>query len=65
MASLTPKNFHPDDPTTDLWLRLLRARPPKESYKPRTAAEKRQVSIRLQSYYAEHGHPRQGLPFGT
>lgn len=63
-ASLDKYNFNPEDPTVGLWKRLLRRRPPKDSYKPRTRAERRAAAIRTQEYYTDKPHPRVGGPFG-
>lgn len=63
MATLNEDNFHPDDPTVDLWRRLLRMKPP--AYKARTPAERRKAAISVQNYYLAHRHPRQGIQPGS
>jgi hypothetical protein len=49
-----------DDPTRDIWLRLLRKVPGKGNGRQRTAAERRATSRRLREHYADTPHPRKG-----
>ncbi len=54
--------FHPEDPTKWLWKKLLRSRPLIDGRPPKTKAQKKQIAVRVQTYYTEHLHPRRDKP---
>lgn len=62
-APIDQMDFHPDDPTKWLWKKLLRRGPVNFIAPKKTKAQRREISIKLQEYYAEHEHPRKGQPF--
>lgn len=63
-SSLENNRFNTEDPTVWLWKKLLRSKSLSYTKPKLSKADKKAISVKLQTYYSEHSHPRKGMQPG-